>query len=97
LALIPALRRTGAPSCGKIRDVDLIGPTGVSPVEKQQQQEPIMDWSGGYLWALIDVIGVAVLAAALIYGIMRWRNRPKSPGVQVARDRATDRIYEQQK
>jgi hypothetical protein len=77
--------------------VDPIAFPGVVPVEKQQQQEPIMDGSGGYLWGLIDVIGVAVLAAALIYGIMRWRNRPKSPAVEAARDRATDRVYEQQK
>jgi hypothetical protein len=77
--------------------VDPIAFPGVSPVEKQQQQEPVMDWSGGYLWGLIDVIGVAVLAAALIYGIMRWRNRPKSGAVEAARDRATDRVYEQQK
>lgn len=56
-----------------------------------------MDWSGGYLWGLIDVIGVAVLAAALIYGVMRWRSRSKSGAVEAARDRATDRVYEQQK
>lgn len=56
-----------------------------------------MDGSGGYLWGLIDVIGVAVLAAALIYGIMRWRNRSKSSAVAAARDRATERVYEQQK
>lgn len=56
-----------------------------------------MDGSGGYLWGLIDVIGVAVLAAALMYGIMRWRKRSKSPAVEAARDRATERVYEQQK
>jgi hypothetical protein len=77
--------------------VDPFAFPGVSPVEKQQQQEPIMDGSGGYLWGLIDVIGVVVLAAALMYGIMRWRHRSRSGAVEAARDRATERVYEQQK
>jgi len=35
--------------------------------------------AGGWMWLLIDVALVAVLAAALAYGIMVWRRR--SPGL----------------
>jgi hypothetical protein len=46
------------------------------------------------MWLLIDVAFVAVLGAALIYGIVQWRNRPKSPAVQERRDQATRRLFD---
>jgi hypothetical protein len=53
------------------------------------------DQGGGWLWALVDVVFVAVLAAALAYGIMAWRRRSKSRAVEDVRDRATLRNYDQ--
>jgi hypothetical protein len=32
--------------------------------------------AGGWLWLAVDVGFVVLLGAALIYGIMMWRNRP---------------------
>jgi hypothetical protein len=47
----------------------------------------------GWLWFLIDVVLVAALAAAMIYGIVRWRRRRRSPVIDHARDEATQRVY----
>jgi hypothetical protein len=49
--------------------------------------------AGGWLWLAIDVAFVALLAAALIYGITMWRNRSRSPAVEQRRDDATRRLY----
>jgi len=50
---------------------------------------------GGWMWFLIDVIAVAILAAAIIYGSMHWRKR-RSRALNQARDDATDRLYHKQ-
>lgn len=50
--------------------------------------------AGGWMWLLIDVAFVAFLAAALIYGVVQWRNRSKSPAVQQHRDEATRRLFD---
>jgi hypothetical protein len=50
--------------------------------------------AGGWMWLLIDVGFVAVLAVALIYGIVQWRKRSRSPNVQQRRDQATRRLYD---
>jgi hypothetical protein len=47
------------------------------------------DWSmnddaGGWLWLVIDAGFVLLLAAALVYGIMMWRNRPARTEDRVA-------------
>ena len=34
---------------------------------------------GGWLLLILDVVGAALLAGALIYGMAMWRKRPKSP------------------
>ena len=34
--------------------------------------------AGGWLWLLIDVVGVVVLAGALVYAMMLWRRRRKN-------------------
>jgi hypothetical protein len=49
---------------------------------------------GGYLWLMITVVGVAALAAGLIYGIVMWRNRNRSPGLKRRRDEATRELYQ---
>jgi Flp pilus assembly protein TadB len=48
---------------------------------------------GGWLWALIDVGFVLLLAAALIYGIYTWRRR-RNRTLERVRDAATRRAYE---
>jgi uncharacterized protein involved in outer membrane biogenesis len=50
---------------------------------------------GGWLWAVVDIVFVAVLAAALVYGVFAWRRRSRDPGVEQVRDRSTLRNYEQ--
>lgn len=48
--------------------------------------------AGGWMWLLIDVALVAVLAAALAYGVLVWRKR-RSPAANRMRDDATDHLY----
>jgi hypothetical protein len=48
---------------------------------------------GGWMWLLVDVIFLAILAAALIYGIGMWRNRHRDPATKEVRDEATERLY----
>lgn len=47
---------------------------------------------GGWMGFLINVIAVAILAAAIIYGTMHWRRR-RSRALNQARNDATDRLY----
>jgi uncharacterized membrane protein len=49
----------------------------------------------GWLWLLINVIAVVILAAAIIYGTTHWRKR-RSRALNQARDNATDRLYHKQ-
>jgi len=48
---------------------------------------------GGWMWLIIDVVMVAILAAALIYGIGMWRQRRRDRITEQMRDDATDRLY----
>jgi hypothetical protein len=53
-----------------------------------------MSWdAGGGLWLVIDVIAVAILAAALIYGTMQWHKRRKNRVTEQRRDEATRELY----
>ncbi len=49
--------------------------------------------AGGWMWALMDVVLVAILAAALAYGVFVWRKR-RSPVAEQRRDEATNRLYD---
>jgi hypothetical protein len=49
--------------------------------------------AGGWLWLLIDVGFVAILAAALIYGISMWHTRRRSPALERRREEATRELY----
>jgi hypothetical protein len=51
---------------------------------------------GGWMWLVIDVIMVAILGGALIYGISMWRHRYRDPATKQVRDEATDRLYHKQ-
>jgi hypothetical protein len=49
---------------------------------------------GGDLWIVVDVIFVAALAAAIIYGYLQWRNRRQLPPA-VEKD-AVDHAYREE-
>lgn len=51
--------------------------------------------AGGWMWLFIDVVAVAILGAALAYGVMVWRKRRSARANQV-RDRATENLYHRQ-
>jgi hypothetical protein len=48
---------------------------------------------GGWLWLIIDVVGVLALAASLIYGTIMWRHRRKDRATQQKRNEAVHEIY----
>jgi hypothetical protein len=50
--------------------------------------------AGGWLWLLIDVGFVAILAAALMYAILMWRSRRRDATIERARDDATRELYQ---
>jgi hypothetical protein len=50
--------------------------------------------AGGWLWLVIDVAFVAILAGALLYGIAMWRTRRRSATQERARDNATRELYQ---
>ena len=52
------------------------------------------DDSGGWLWFTIDVVFVAIFAAALIAGSIMWQRRRRNPAIEQARDRATHEAFE---
>jgi hypothetical protein len=47
----------------------------------------------GWFWLLIDVALVAMLGAAMIYGIVKWRQRRHDPVAERRRDDITRRLY----
>jgi hypothetical protein len=48
--------------------------------------------AGGWLWLLIDVAFVVLLAGALVYGVTTWRKR-RSAAANRVRDDATRDLY----
>jgi hypothetical protein len=52
-----------------------------------------MDEPSGWLWIVIDVVGIVVLAGALIYGTMMWRHRRKDYAVKHAQEEVTREHY----
>lgn len=55
----------------------------------------MFDDIGGPLWALIDIIAVAILAAALVYGTMAWRRR-RNRALEEVRDEATRKLFREE-
>ena len=49
--------------------------------------------SGSWTWLLIDVLFVAVLGAAILYGIMVTRRRRRDRLTEARRDEATREVY----
>ncbi len=54
-----------------------------------------MEDVSGWMWLIVDVIFVAALAAALLYGMMMWRKR-RSRGMEQVRDDKTRELYGKQ-
>ena len=50
--------------------------------------------TGGWLWLVIDVGFVLLLAMALLYGITMWRRRRRDAVTENRRDVATRRVYD---
>jgi hypothetical protein len=50
---------------------------------------------GGWLWLVIDVIGVAALAGTIIYATMMWRRRRKDPAFKRRQEEAIRENYRQ--
>jgi hypothetical protein len=48
---------------------------------------------GAFLWVVIDVVFVAALAAALVYGVLQWRRRRQDGIAKEAEEKAVDRAY----
>jgi hypothetical protein len=52
---------------------------------------------GGWLWVIIDVLAVAVLAGAMIYGGRMWANRRRDPATDQATERAVRELYQRER
>ena len=48
---------------------------------------------GAWMFVIIDVVAVAVLAAAMLYGNYLTRRAPKDPRLKRAADEATRKLY----
>jgi hypothetical protein len=48
---------------------------------------------GGWLWLVIDVLLVAALAGALVYGVSMWRRKRSEPATERAAREATKAMY----
>jgi hypothetical protein len=52
--------------------------------------------ASGWLWFVLNVIMPIVLLVALVYGVVQWRNRPRSPGLDRLRDQKVRENYRQE-
>ncbi|MBW8727058.1 MAG: hypothetical protein JF625_18175 [Inquilinus limosus] len=48
---------------------------------------------GGWLWLVVDVLLVAILAGGMIYGTMQWRRRRRSPEMRRVSEETVRRNY----
>jgi flagellar basal body-associated protein FliL len=53
----------------------------------------MMEETSGWLWIIIDVLAVLVLAGALIYATMMWRQRRKDYRTKHAQEEVTREHY----
>jgi hypothetical protein len=52
-----------------------------------------MSEPGGWLWVILGLVGVGGLGAAIAYGAMQWRQRPKDAATREHRDEVTRANY----
>ena len=55
-----------------------------------------MESIGGYMWLIIDVILVVVLAAAILWGTHQWRQRRRGQRADRQSDEAVKRVYREE-
>jgi hypothetical protein len=48
----------------------------------------------GWLWFIVDVVLVLLLAGGIAYGTMTWRGRSRDPVMRQMRDDKTRELYE---
>jgi flagellar basal body-associated protein FliL len=49
--------------------------------------------ASGWLWIVIDVVMVAILAAGLIYGMAKWRRWKQNPTQAAEREQKTRELF----
>jgi hypothetical protein len=52
-----------------------------------------MSEAGGWLWAILGLIGVGGLGLAIAYGAMQWQQRPKDAATREHSEEATRANY----
>jgi len=52
-----------------------------------------MDSGGAWMFVIIDVVAVLILAAAMLYGNYLTRRAPKDPHLKRASEEATRKLY----
>lgn len=52
-----------------------------------------MESIGGYMWLIIDVLLVAALAGAILWGTHQWRHKRRDRAAREAEKRAVERVY----
>lgn len=55
-----------------------------------------MESIGGYMWLIIDVVLVAALAAAILWGTHQWRQRRRDRPSRQNEAEAVKRVYRQE-
>jgi hypothetical protein len=52
-----------------------------------------MNDPSGWLWALVDIVGVVALAGALVYATLLWHRRRKDSIARAERDETVRQNY----
>ena len=55
-----------------------------------------MESIGGYMWLIIDVLLVAALAAAILWGTHQWRQKRRGRKDKEAEKHAVERVYREE-
>jgi uncharacterized iron-regulated membrane protein len=55
-----------------------------------------MESIGGYMWLLINVVFVAALAVAILWGTHQWRQKRRDRQARDAEEQAVKRVYREE-
>jgi hypothetical protein len=72
-------------------------PRALSVVPANTGASAMENDAGGGLWFLMTVVGVVILAAAMIYGTMQWQWRRKNRITEQHRDEATRELFREER